>query len=81
MYNYNNSTAINNNWLYLGVNEFTITPMTTAVDCVNSIGYDAKLMTGFVGMDSNGVRSVFNLESSVTYVSGDGTQSSPISIN
>ena len=81
MYNYNNSTAINNNWLYLGVNEFTITPMTTAVDCVNSISYDAKLITGFVGMDSNGVRPVFNLESSVTYVSGDGTQSSPIRIN
>ena len=81
MYNYNNSTAINNNWIYMGVNEFTITPMTTAVDCVNSIGYDAKLMTGFVGMESNGVRPVFNLESSVTYVSGDGTQSSPIRIN
>ena len=81
MYNYNNSTAINNNWIYMGVNEFTITPMTTGVDCVNSIGYDAKLMTGFVGMESNGVRPVFNLESSVTYVSGDGTQSSPIRIN
>ena len=75
------TTATNNNWLYMGSGEWTISPKTTAFDTVHGISYDGKIMSAFVGMDSWGVRPVFNLESSVTYVSGDGTQSSPIRIN
>ena len=74
-------TATDNNWIYMGDGDWTISPMTTMSDCVHVISTDGKIVIGFVGMDSFGVRPVFNLDTSVTYVSGDGTKSLPIIIN
>ena len=68
------------NWIYMGIEEWTI------------LRYSSTTIKSFI-MNSNGsadigniydgyvVRVSFNLESSVKYVSGDGTQSSPIRIN
>lgn len=77
---YNNLTATNNNWIYIGDGDWTITPMTTMVDYVNVISSDGQIVIGFVGMDSFGARPVFNLDTSIEYVSGAGTQNDPIII-
>lgn len=77
---YNNLTATNNNWIYIGDGDWTITPMTTMVDYLNVISSDGQIVIGFVGMDSFGARPVFNLDTSIEYVSGAGTHNDPIII-
>lgn len=74
-------TATDNNWMYMGAGDWTISPMTTMSDYVHVISTDGKIVIGFVGMDSFGVRPVFNLENSVTYSSGGGSSDNPIRIN
>ena len=80
MSSYNNTTATNNNWMYMGLYEWTISRnadnsrFAFFVDYVGSV-YD------YVVNDSYGVRASFNLESSVSYVSGSGSMSDPIVIN
>ena len=76
-------TATDNNWMYMGAGDWTISPMTTMSDYVHAISAtsEGKIIIGFVGMDSFGVRFVFNLESSVTYSSGGGSSDNPIRIN
>ena len=74
-------TATDNNWIYMGDGDWTISPMTTMSDYVHVISTDGKIVIGFVGMDSFGVRPVFNLENSVTYSSGGGSSDNPIRIN
>ena len=80
MSSYNNTTATNNNWMYMGLYEWTISRSADNSD-IAFIVYD----DGYVD-DSNvlsylGVRASFNLESSVSYVSGSGSMSDPIVIN
>ena len=79
--NYNNTTAINSNWMYIGHDEWTITRDSDGPDSEFLIDKSGIVSSDLGTYNSNGVRPVFNLESSVTYVSGDGTQSSPIRIN
>ena len=79
--NYNNTTAINSNWMYIGHDEWTITRDSDGPDSEFRIDKSGIVSSDLGTYNSNGVRPVFNLESSVTYVSGDGTQSSPIRIN
>ena len=80
MSSYNNTTATNNNWMYMGLYEWTISRYA-------DFSYDAFLVLndGIVygdGVDgSRGVRASFSLESSVSYVSGSGSMSDPIVIN
>ena len=80
MSSYNNTTATNNNWMYMGLYEWTISR--------NAGGSNAAFFVSGGGrVDSNyvysyyGVRASFNLESSVSYVSGSGSMSDPIVIN
>ncbi len=78
MYKYAN--AINNNWMYMGEWEWTISRdshASTRVFYVSNGGYAANYSVDYGG---TAVRPVFNLESSVVYVSGSGTQSDPIII-
>ena len=78
MNNYNNTT--NNNWMYMGFYDWSLSRNSDH-------GYDVFSLTSFGDMTNNpvrawyGVRPVFNLEPSVAYVSGSGTQSDPILIN
>ena len=80
MGSYNNTTATSTNWMYMGLVEWTISR-----DSDNSVGAFNVDSSG--NMFHNGVRASigarpsFNLNSSVTYVSGDGTQFNPIRIN
>ena len=80
MSSYNNTTATNNNWMYMGLYEWTISRRA-------DYSYNAFFVNdgGGVfdyGVSYNcGVRASFNLESSVSYVSGSGSMSDPIVIN
>ena len=85
-YNSSDSTkdyriAITINWMYMGFDDWTLTPYTDDSEMMFGIHSDGNVTNSFVGMDSYGVRPVFNLDTSVTYVSGDGTKSLPIIIN
>ena len=79
LYNYDGEAIKNVNWMYMGLFEWTISRDADYL-C------EAFLMTGHVVgrikvTNAYEVRPVFNLLSSITYESGDGTQSSPIRIN
>ena len=80
MSSYNNTTATNNNWMYMGLYEWTISRTADFSD-----GAFGVYGGGFVDLynvgDNLGVRASFNLESSVSYVSGSGSMSDPIVIN
>ena len=84
MGSYNNTTATNNNWMYMGLNEWTISRYASNSDYAFSV-YGNDAYGGSV--DRNGVylgyvgRASFNLESSITYKSGSGSMSNPITIN
>ena len=67
--------------MYIGHDEWTITRDSDGPDSEFRIDKSGIVSSDLGTYNSNGVRPVFNLESSVTYVSGDGTQSSPIRIN
>ena len=80
MSSYNNTTATNNNWMYMGLEEWTISRIADDSNIafyVNEVG-DVNHNNVRV---NNVVRPSFKLESSVTYVSGTGSMSDPIRIN
>ena len=80
LYTYNGDAIKNVNWMYMGLLEWTVSRYADFAYGVFRVSY-----TGFVdGGDATyalAVRPAFNLKSSVTYVEGDGTQSSPVRIN
>jgi len=80
MSSYNNTTATNNNWMYMGLYEWTISRRAGDSDDAFGVGGDGDVYDYIVGYDF-GVRASFNLESSVSYVSGSGSMSDPIVIN
>ena len=83
LYHYKGEAIKSSNWMYLGSDEWTI---SRDADYSNSAFYVNK--SGFVTgleysgvMNTYGVRPVFYLKSSVTYVSGDGTKNSLTRVN
>ncbi len=74
--------VLSTNWMYMGLDEWTISRRADnygavyVVNCTCMVRVKTK-----PNSDGIGVRVVFNLDPSVTYVNGDGTQSSPIRIN
>ena len=80
MSSYNNTTATNNNWMYMGLYEWTISRYADNSGSAFGVSIDGGVHSYYV--DNNyGVRASFNLESSVSYVSGSGSMSDPIVIN
>ena len=80
MSSYNNTTATNNNWMYMGLYEWTISRYADLSD--NAFGVDSAGRVYSNDVNGNfGVRASFSLESSVSYVSGSGSMSDPIVIN
>ena len=80
MSSYNNTTAKNNNWMYMGLYEWTISRNADYSNDAFYVNYDGLVHN--YGVDFNyGVRASFSLESSVSYVSGSGSMSDPIVIN
>ena len=75
---YRAATSIN--WLYLGSDEWTISRTLDYSGTVFAV-MSGRLYNYDAGMGRYEVRPTFNLESSVTYISGIGTMSDPIRIN
>ena len=80
MSSYNNTTATNNNWMYMGLYEWTISRYADYANYAFGVYFDGYVDNNLVSSDY-GVRASFNLESSVSYVSGSGSMSDPIVIN
>ena len=68
------------NWVHMGFSEVTISRESGYSSNAFFVKLVGNVYYNYVGNDF-GVRPVFNLESTVTYVSGSGTKSDPIRIN
>ena len=77
---YNGEAIKNVNWMYMGLYEWTISRGADGAYYVFYMNDTGDVDHGGANT-AFGVRPVFYLTSSVTYVEGDGTQSSPIRIN
>ena len=75
---YNSVTS--ENWMYMGLYEVTISPYSDDIFNVFTL-IDSGHMNPNHASNDFAVRPVFYLSSSVTYVSGDGTQNSPIRLS
>ena len=80
MSSYNNTTATNNNWMYMGLYEWTISRNAGSSNYAFGVDSVGGVDHSYV-YNYRGVRASFNLESSVSYVSGSGSMSDPIVIN
>ena len=80
MSSYNNTTATNNNWMYMGLYEWTISRIADISNYAFRVDIDG-IVNGYGVGYNYGVRASFSLESSVSYVSGSGSMSDPIVIN
>ena len=76
---YDSSSITSNNWLYMGLYEWTITPLSSSSFYVFSV-----LSSGLISSnDANrgfSVRPVFYLNSNVEYNGGTGTESDPFTL-
>ena len=79
MYDYNDSTATSNNWMYMGYTEWTISPSSSNSDNVFFLDFLGHLSTSNAN-DGFGSRPVFYLKASVAYAGGSGTKDSPITL-
>ena len=75
------SAATSVNWMYMGLNEWTISRSADRSSDAFRVHFAGHVNNSYIGGNAFGVRPVFYLLSSVTYVEGDGTQNSPIRIN
>lgn len=77
---YSNSYASvkGENWLYAGGWDWTISRVSNVSGNAFRIADNGLIGNRYVNSDYRGICPVFNLESSVTYVSGDGIMSNPI---
>ena len=80
MYNYNYSTTISTNWMYMGYYDWTISRVSDYMNNTFYV-YNTGIVRSNIANDYNGTRPSFNLESTITYSSGIGTKSNPIIIN
>ena len=80
MSSYNNTTATSNNWMYMGLYEWTISRDADGSSYAFCVFSDGSVNVSRV-LDGVAGRASFNLESSITYKSGSGSMSDPIIIN
>ena len=81
MGSYDNTTATSTNWMYMGMGEWTILRYSDSSLHAFLVRNEGLLRSsGSVYGDYFGARASFNLESSITYVSGTGSMSDPITI-
>ena len=78
---YNDEAIKNVNWMYMGLYEWTISRLADGSYSAFSVGNTGEVGNNFIGSYAFGVRPVFNLSSSVNYVSGSGTAADPILVN
>ena len=78
---YDGEAIKNVNWMYMGLYEWTISRYTGDSSGAFRVDYSGYVGFNYVGDYAGGVRPVFNLSSSVNYVSGSGTAADPIVVN
>ncbi len=76
---YNSSTVTAVNWMYMGFNEWTLTPYSSDGFVVYLISSDGVL-GNMPACYCYFVRPVFYLKSSIAYAGGSGTKDSPITL-
>ena len=76
---YNNSSITSNNWLYMGLYEWTITPSSSNSSYVFYL-YDSGNLNNHNAPNGYSVRPVFYLNSNVEYNGGTGTESDPFTL-
>ena len=76
----NGSTIRSLNWMYMGIDEWTISRRADRSDYAFGVDAAGRGDSRFV-VNAFAVRPSFNLESSITYVSGSGSASDPMVIN
>ena len=81
LYDYDGAAIKSVNWMYMGLYEWTISRIADNSRYAFRVNYTGYVNTYYVGNDAYGVRPVFNLSSSVNYVSGSGTAADPILVN
>jgi len=72
--------AINEDWMYSGFSEWSITRNSDSTDSSFRWFYSGTMYIACVYNDDNGVRPVFNIKSSIKYLSGTGTKNDPFRI-
>ncbi len=77
--NYNENIA--DNWMYMGLLEWTLAPQTNLSDFAFIVSYSGGMYFDFINNYTCAARPVLYLKSTIAYVSGSGTISSPILIN
>ena len=86
LYNYNGyvngSTISSQNWMYMGMDEWTISRFADDLYSAFNVCSDGFVKNDVRGVGASfGVRVSFSLEFSVNYVSGSGSMSDPVRIN
>ena len=76
---YSNSSITSNNWLYMGLSEWTITPHSSRSSFVFYVDYTGNLDYNYAH-NGSAVRPVFYLKSNVEYNGGTGTESDPFTL-
>ena len=77
---YNSSTIYSNNWMYMGINEWTISRSSSSTSGAYSVNDAGSVRIDAVTMGVFAIRPVFYLNSDVAYISGTGTESDPFRI-
>ena len=81
VYDYDSSTIKNNNWMYMGLYEWTIFRFSSGSHDAFRVYEFGVVNYGDVLSSSFAVRPCFYLTSTTEYLSGFGTQTDPIIIN
>ena len=81
MSSYHSTSIRDNNWMYMGLYEWTISRNSSYSNIAFRVLTSGNLNNNSVYNINYAVRPVFYLTSSTTYVSGSGTESDPIRIN
>ena len=75
------SAAKTINWLYLGSKEWTISRVSDETFSAFIVDGSGHVFSYSVNFSNFAVRPSFNLDSTVTYVSGSGSMSDPVRVN
>ena len=81
LYDYDGTAVKSANWMYLGANEWTISRDADYSHGALNVYDDGNVGFNYVSINAYGVRPVFSLTSSTSYVSGSGTATDPILVN
>ena len=80
LYDYDNTTCKNNNWLFNSASQWTLPQVTSDSDGAFDVDSDGFVNNVIVTYDQYGVRPVLYLTSSAKITGGSGTSSSPYTL-